>query len=197
MKTISILFACLSSCISVLKAADEIDLKPCPAIGWHFKIEPYLNVAGSLQKEGKEKAIQRLRSWADSRQHEDQVIILCRMLFEPKDQQEFRRPRIGGPSFFGGTGFNDWPLEPIAVHEGVPILITHGYRLAGEPESSQDYLRYCIDHCSWRPVPYTARTSEELKKIVAQWLSKQKWPRPLDAKELGFFTSQAEADPGK
>ena len=194
MKTIAILLACLSSYIPVLKAADEIDLKPCPAIGWHFKIAPYLDVAGSLQKEGKKKAVKHLRSWADSGQHEDQVIILCRMLFEPKKQQEFRRPLIGDPSFFGG---NHWPLEPIAVYEGIPILVTHGYVLDEAAESSRDYLQYCVDRCSWRQAPYSARAPEELKKIVDQWLSKQKWPQSLDAEEQRFFTSQAEAAPAK
>jgi hypothetical protein len=194
MKAITTLLACLGSCISVLKAADEIDLKSCPEIGWHFKIAPYLDVAGSLQKDGKEKAVKHLRSWADSGQHEDQVIILCRMLFEPRKHQEFRRPLIGDPSFIGGS---HWPLEPIAVHEGIPILVTYGYVLDEAAEPSRQYLQYCIDHCRWRAVPYTSHTPDELKKIIAQWLSEQKWPRPLDAREQDFFAGQAEAAPGE
>ena len=197
MKTLSILIACLSISISVLKGAEEIDVKSCPPIGWQFKISPYLNVASALQAEGKDSAIRRLRSWADTRAYEDQMVVLCRMLFEPKGQGEFRRPRIGAPSFFGGTSTADWPLEPIALHDGVPILVTETYRLAGEPEASRDYLQYCIEKCEWRAVPYRPRTPEELKKAVAGWLSQQRWQRPLDSRGQAFFAGQAEPDAGK
>ena len=175
-----------------LSAGEEIPIESCPAIGWHFKIAPYLSVAKSLQDQGRERAIQRLQSWADTRKHENQVVILCRMLFEAKTGQEFRRPRIGGAAFLGGSGYPDWPLEPIAIYEHVPILITYGYSLGGVPEFSGNYLRFCVDNCNWRQACYSVRSAEELKKIVAKWLTERKWPTPISAQDRAFFTDQVE-----
>lgn len=140
MKTIPFLCACLVMSMPTLPAADEVLIESCPPIGRDFKIAPYLSVAKSLQEEGSDKAILRLGSWADTGKHEDQVVILCRMLFEAKKGTDFRRPRIGGAAFLGGTDYPDWPLEPIDIYESVPILITSGYMLGGFPEASSRYL---------------------------------------------------------
>jgi len=194
MKTIQFLFACLAMSLPTLRAADEVSIESCPLIGWDFKIVPYLSVAKSLQEEGRDKAILRLRSWADTRKHEDQVVILCRMLFEAKKGTEFRRPGIGGAAFLGGTDYPDWPLEPINIYEGVPILITHGYALAGTPESSRRYLDFCIENCDWRQARYSVQSHDELKELITKWLTSRKWPTPLSARDRAFFTDQAEQD---
>ena len=192
MKTIQFLFACLVMCLPTLRAADEVTIETCPPIGWDFKIVPYLSVAKSLQEEGRDKAILRLRSWADTEKHEDQVVILCRMLFEVKKGTEFRRPRIGGAAFLGRTDYPDWPLEPIDIYENVPILVTHGYRLGGVPEASARYLDFCVENCNWRQARYSVLSHEELKGIVAKWLTTRKWPVPLQPRDQAFFTDQAE-----
>ena len=194
MKTIQFLFACLAMSMLTLRAADEVSIETCPPIGWKFKIAPYLSVAKYLQEEGRDKAILRLRSWADTGKHEDQVVILCRMLFEAKKGTEFRRPRIGGAAFLGGTDYPDWPLEPIDIYESVPILITYGYMLGGVPEASVRYLDFCVESCDWRQARYSVRSHEELKEIVAKWLISRKWPVPLPARDQAFFTDQAEQD---
>jgi hypothetical protein len=194
MKTIQFLFVCLAMSMLTLRAADEASIETCPPIGWNFRIVPYLSVAKSLQEEGSEKAILRLRSWANTGKHEDQVVILCRMLFEAKKGQEFRRPRIGGAAFFGGTDYPDWPLEPIDIYESIPILITNGYILGGVPEPSGRYLDFCVNNCEWRQARYSVRSHDELKAIVAKWLTSRKWTVALSARDLAFFTNQAEQD---
>jgi len=194
MKTIQFLFACLAMFLSTLRAADEVTIETCTPIGWNFKIVPYLSVAKSLQEEGRDKAILRLRTWADTGKHEDQVMILCRMLFEAKKGADFRRPRIGGASFLGGTDYPDWSLEPIDIYENVPILITYGYMLGGVPESSVRYLDFCIKNCDWRQSRYSVLSHEKLKGIVAKWLTARKWTVPLLPRDQAFFTDQAEQD---
>jgi len=195
MKTILFLFA-LAMSMPALRAADEISVETCPSIGWDFKIVPYLSVAKSLQEEGRDKAILRLRSWADSRKQEDQVVILCRMLFETKKGREFRRPRIGEAAFLGGTDYPDWPLEPIDIYERVPILITHGYRVGGFTEPSGRYLDFCVESCNWRQDRFTVRSTDELRKIFAKWLTQRKWTAPLSARDRAFFIEQAEPNGG-
>lgn len=113
------------------------------------------------------------------------------MLFEAKNEVEFRRPLIGGAAFFGKTDYPHWPLEPIDIYEGVPILVTYGYMLGGEPESSRAYVDFCVKNCKWRQDLYAVRTSDELKKIVAKWLTQRKWPAPLSDRDRAFFIDQA------
>ncbi len=132
--------------LTVLGAAhaEELSLKTCQPIGKGYRIGPYLAVAKGLQQFGQDKAVLKLRDWAKGCQAEDQVIILTRMLFEKKGGGEIRPPMIGGPELLGDTNYADWPAEPIALYEGIPILVTRGYILAGVPERSEDYLNECI-----------------------------------------------------
>ncbi len=191
MKAIMFLATCLAIAMSAPGAADEISPATCPPIGRDFRIAPYLELAAALQKEGRDKAVRRLRSWADSGKYEDQVVILCRMLFEAKQGKEFRRPLIGRAAFFGGTGSADWPLEPIDLHEGVPILITRGYALGGFPEPSARYLELCTGNCKWREAPYSVRPAGELKEIIAAWMARRNWPQALSEHDRAFFIGQA------
>jgi hypothetical protein len=113
--------------------AEELSLRRCQPIGKDFRIEPYLYVAKALQQFGQDKALTKLRQWAKC--HQDQVIILTRMLLEKKGGGEIRPPMIGAPNFLGGTTYKEWPLAPIALYQGIPILITRDYALETHPES--------------------------------------------------------------
>jgi hypothetical protein len=157
-----------------------------------FKIAPYLQVAAELQGMGREAACQRLLEVARTHQEENQVIVLCRMLFQKRDPSEFRRPWIGAPSFFGGTDIKDWPLEPIEVIDGIPFLITRGYRLAGSPEPAESYLRMCMTECDWNPLPFTEPTPKRLKDALEKLTSSARWKRPLDGNEKEFLSAQIQ-----
>src|SRR5262245_10457955 len=92
-----------------------------------FKVDPYTRTAASLQAMSKDKANAVLLQLAKNRDQDNQVIVLCRMLYTPKANGAFRRPLIGAAHFLGGTDYKDWPLEPIELVDGVPFLITRGY----------------------------------------------------------------------
>ncbi len=68
-----------------------------------YRVYPYIRAAQYLQEEGKGKAVALLSQYAATHKYEHQLIVLCRMLFEAKADAEFRRPMLGGASFFGGT----------------------------------------------------------------------------------------------
>ena len=157
-----------------------------------FKIAPYLHVAAELQAKGREAACQRLLEVAKTHQEENQVIVLCRMLFQKRGPADFRRPWIGAPSFFGGTDIKDWPLEPIEVIDGVPFLITRGYMLAGVPEPAESYLRMCMTECDWNLVPFAEPTPKRLKDALEKLTSSPKWKRPLDGNEKEFLSAQIQ-----
>src|SRR5882724_8067295 len=98
--------------VTSVQAAAPLSLDKCGDLR-SYRVAPYLEVACALQALPKDGAIAQLQKWADTRNYDQQVIILCRMLFEAKDGSKFRRPMLGGPAFYGDTGMEDWPQEPI------------------------------------------------------------------------------------
>ena len=111
-----------------------------------------------------------LREMACDRIRASEVYPLCRMLFEAKEKQDFRRPKLGYPRCVGSVIYSEWPLEPIVIYRGVPILITKGYTLGGVWESPEYYVMYCLYNCRWREEKYTLLGREKLQEIVSQFI---------------------------
>jgi hypothetical protein len=174
-----------------LARAGEPSLHDCQPIGRDFRIGPYLTVAKELQQLGQERAVAKLREWARSRKSEDQVIILARMLFAKRAGGELRRPMIGEAMFLGGTGDSAWPLEPIALHRNVPILVTTGYALAGKAEPSVGYLEECVKNGGWRAVKYSEVDRSGLEEILADFIETTWWRKALTVDEEAFLRKQA------
>src|SRR5262249_43504925 len=111
-----------------------VDLLALPTT--QYRITPYLASAQALQRMGKEKARALLTALAakDEAFPHMRTIVLCKMLFKPMREAKFRSAGIGEPFFVGKTQVADWPLEPLAVVDGVPFYIVRSYALAGEAE---------------------------------------------------------------
>lgn len=150
-----------------------------------FRASYYLERAVALQALVPEERAARLRTLASDPLRSYEVFPLCRMLFEPRDGGTFRRPSIGGARFLAGT-YQDWPLEPITLSDGVPFLIVSGYLVGGKPESAARYVAYCLANCRWSQRKYTAgsatRVGEALERLLsskpslrahADWLRQQ------------------------
>ena len=139
-----------------------------------FRVDQYIEVAIVLQKEGKDKAIKMLEEGKMNGQElgEDGLFVLCRMLFVAKKGAEFRRPAIGAPlSFKIEGGMQDWPLEPIALVDGVPFCVVMGYSLGGKAERASYYFKYCcLESCDWSGYQFKTKTLVEkqaaLKKVL-------------------------------
>jgi hypothetical protein len=160
-----------------------------------YKVKPYLREARRLQAMGKEAACQELGKAASRKptcEEDEQIIILCRMLFAKRIASEFRGPMIGAPACLGGTDYSDWPLEPIEIMDGVPFLVVRGYMLGGDPEPASLYLRYCMTACDWNGMSYQERTPEELEGALTKILASPRWKRALDGSERAFLTEQIE-----
>ena len=158
----------------------------------HYKVDPYIQAAIELQSFGRTNALARLHSMAQDSKLETRVIILCRMLFTQRPGSDFRRPMIGGASFFGGTDYADWPFEPIGLVDGVPFLITRGYILGGFPEPDEWYLRYCETNCDWSGFRYAIKSESQKRDALSKLLALPKWKTPLDRYERQFFTEQIQ-----
>lgn len=157
-----------------------------------FKPGPYLAVAASLQADGKDKAIQTLAKWARDEKYGYKVFVLCRMLFTAKPKGEFRRAAVGVHFFFGGTGDDDWPLEPIELVEGIPFYLVVGGALGGKAEHPLMYLSYCTKNCDWSTEKYGPKTPEQIRKALDKLLVSPRWKEPLSKEDKEILSAQAK-----
>jgi hypothetical protein len=189
---IVVLILIFAGCVSLSQKSNSSfahlpDLNP-----GHYKVTPYMKAAIELQSLDHETALRRLHAMAKNSDSDDQVIVLCRMLFTKRRGSDFRRPGIGGAFFLGGTDYSDWPLEPIELVDGIPFLITRGYMLAGFPEPGEMYLGYCETNCDWTPHHYTMKTERQKEEALSKLIVSPKWKRPLDNEEQKFLSKQIE-----
>jgi hypothetical protein len=147
-----------------------------------------IGAAAELQALGKDKACARLRELARHKDEDERerVFVLCRMLFVAKPGLEFRRPLIGFPHFIGGG--EDWPLEPIALVDGVPFYLVYGYSLAGYPEPAPQYVEYCIAECDWSPTRFVAKTAAEKRAALIKLFSQNSFSQD----EKRFLAAQIQ-----
>jgi hypothetical protein len=169
------------------------DLLPQPDFySGSFQSETYIRLAAELQRLGRKAAELRLHEMARDEHSPGRAIILCRMLFKMRSGEQFRRPFVGAGLFLGGTGYSDWPLEPIELVDGVPFLITRGYLLAGKPESDDEYLSYCETHTDWTDLQYVVPTKQHEQAALAKLVRSPKWKTPLSEEERQFLARQIE-----
>jgi hypothetical protein len=159
-----------------------------------FKADPYLAAAAKLQQDGMDKAAVILADLAGVNETDEQVILLCRLLFKAKSNGEFRSPALGIPVFISpSTDRHDWPLEPIELVDGVPFLVVKGYNLeGGKGESGSMYLYYCQHNCDWKTETFRPKTLAEKQKAFAKLVDSPRWKKPLTEKEKKVLSAQIE-----
>jgi hypothetical protein len=121
-----------------------------------YKISHYLDAAVELQKLEPAARAARLRELAHDPNRASEVYPLCRMIFQEKVRNGFHRPPLGLAGCVGRTEYRLWPLEPITIYQGVPILIVTGYSSLGSPELPEIYVDYCLSYCAWRDRKYAS-----------------------------------------
>ena len=149
-----------------------------------YRVDPYIRVAVKLQAMGKKEGSALLLRMAhfgreEPRQRREATLVLARMLFVPKQGIEFRRLLLGAPGFIALSPaqrewpaiIKNWPLEPIALVDGIPFLIVTGYNLSGEPEDPESYVRYCMENCDWNDYRFKTKSKEEKQKAVEKLLA--------------------------
>ena len=186
------LFLCIASLFGQHGARFQHLLEQCGGSqDGTYRVLPQLYAASFLQKLGEEKGGELLLEYAGTQKYDQEIIILCRMLYVPESGEEFRRPMIGAAHFLAGTDYVDWPLEPIEIVDGVPFLVVQGYSLGGQPELAEMYLEYCFDNCKWNPINYSIPGKQELQDafevLTSVFLKKGK---SLNKYERAFLENQ-------
>ena len=182
-----------------LGASESVNIDKCGGFS-SFKSSEYIDIAVFLQSMSKEKSIETLKSWADSGHYEMEVIILCRMLFEAKDDKPFRRPNLGAPVFCGShevessassQAFARFSLEPICIADGVPFLVVKTYIIGGAPqEKASNYLSYCIANTNWSTFKFKKKDAESLKKALENLIQTRFKDHELDKADYFFLHRQ-------
>lgn len=193
LQLITIAALLLTGCTPRYSGSEEAEVPPDFEWG-RYKVDTYIEEAVSLQSLDHRTASERLLALASDNKSGYRVIILCRMLFTKRHGSDFRRPRIGGAVFLGGTDYSDWPLEPIELVDGVPFLITQGYTLYGLPESRKSYLQYCLKNCDWSTFHFAPKTNKEKSDALNKLIASRKWRTPLDSGEREFLSAQIISD---
>lgn len=156
-----------------------------------FSSVRYMEVASILMSFKPEDRIDLMKELCKS--HNDEMIVLCRMLFTAPEGQAIRRPRIGMPEFWAGA-MEDWPQEPICIVDRVPILVTRGYGGTGVPESALVYLSFCLSKkYDWTTESYYFDGPWQLSHALNQFLELRAW----SDKAKNFFQSQIELPDAK
>jgi len=155
----------------------------------NFSSPKYIEAAIELQSMGEKDAKDKLRSYADSQKYDFAAIVLCRMLFEPKDGGHFRRPKLGRPVFFGvkttDNAFGE--REPICIVDGVPFAIVTGYVRFDGSESAGDYLAYCMENMQWTKFAYKQKSATEMQAALEKLLRTHFHEERLRYEDLLFF----------
>jgi hypothetical protein len=167
-----------------------------------YKVDRYLRAAIELQALGNDLACDVLllftKEYGDSKNLTDgklaiqgrEIVALCRMLFTKRPDSEFRRAMIGGALFLGGTDYDDWPLEPIEIVDGIPFSIVSGYELGGEAEPVNIYLGYCIGNCDWNSLRFETKSGAQKQEALKKFLASPKWKLELTTSDQDFFSAQ-------
>lgn len=190
--------------------AQDIVFTNLPSVqGLDYKVDPYIEVAGQLQKMGKKAATLQLLRLAraatnnepSSFDNEQRTAILCRMLFIPRHGRIFNRPSyLGGAGFVGEQfvieprGYTNWLNEPIEIVDGIPFAIVYGYSYEGiwNPHAAESYLGYCLSMCDWSSVHYIQKSKAEKLQALKKLLASPKWRRPLDYDDREYLFDQID-----
>jgi hypothetical protein len=157
-----------------------------------FRIAHYLESAVKLQALEPDKRRAGLKALASDPKRASQVFPLCRMLFEAKPGGAFRGPLIGGFGFLDGGDYADWPLDPITLVDGVPLLIVDegNFTLGGFTETPAEYVDYCLKECKWRDAKYAVVGTAKLKAIVEKFIAAH--PKVVENVRRSELLRQAE-----
>jgi len=127
------------------------------------------------------------RSLADKHAIDEQrIFLVLRLLFVRTDGDPMMlRMGVGAPDLWpAGSERESWPLFPLALVDDIPFYLTHGYMLAGSPQSPMVHVEYCREHCRLRDQPLAPRGCPV--SVVEKLLRSDKWKRLMENREGGL-----------
>ena len=135
-----------------------------------YKIQPFLQVAHSLQKMDEQDRSNQLSESAKLDSLGEPTIILCRLLIENSDGTPLRRPLLGAPASIINESSFEHPDGPISYFENVPFFVVHGYALGGRPEHATSYLDNAVRNGRWRQHKFQTVPEAKLNAIAERFI---------------------------
>ncbi len=143
----------------------------------------------------REQALAQMRARAaESSQHlypGEDIILLCRMLFEAPEGGTFRNPIFSSDAFFFGRDANgasiskqvtDYAPEILTLVNDVPFYFSFptndgmmGMTGGGRRDSGENYLAYCLSQMRWTTRRYHPASPAILQAAVDQLLASGQW----------------------
>ncbi len=187
------------------------DILLCPNSRQSFKIVPYINLAAKLQSVPHDAALGYLTKWSRDAgtfaEKEDQVSILCLMLF---DSDSNAIPTGANPIFpnadsghlpriarFSGTSLGriaaeELPDYPFFISDGVPFMAVypHRYPNGRGPTPAAKYIEYCLKYGKWSNRNYTKYDSKYINAALEEMLKTSLFNNRLNSHELKFLRDQ-------
>ena len=127
-----------------------------------------------------------LMDYALAPEHAHYVYAMCRMLFESANGVDVRRPMLGQPVF---VDQGEWPLDPIAMEDGVPFVVVTGWNLAGAAEMPHQYALHCLLNHEWTEAEIPEKTDDEIRAAAESLIRR----RRLTGEAAEFIRRQVPA----
>lgn len=133
------------------------------ARGWPFQNPDgvaLIRAVNALQRLGKDKALKVMEQYlASLSEHSDWtdgdiVFWIIRLLFEPVEL-DGRIPYPAIAVYLDEDPAGNWPLNPIAVVDGIPFMVGHQIGMGGLPEQPQSHIEWARRHGVIRDEPLT------------------------------------------
>jgi hypothetical protein len=176
-----------------------------------FRSKPYIELAAMLQSMPRSEAENLLIERAASGKCDEQVVILCSMLFVDKNGSPF--PGKSGMGLFskytspkninnqyglGATRSGDWANWPIQIIDGVPFLVAAEHNasfadmwLASAPSPlAPVYLQYCLSQGTWTSEHFTVADLTTRQRALNALVKSPIWKRALNDDEIKYLTYQ-------
>ena len=172
-----------------------------------YRIQSFVKMAAALQALPEKERIAQLRVWAAYRTRStriwpgntlhEQVIYLCRLLFERRGGGSLPWPDLGYPRFVGSDsatmtdrgGRAVYPDEPFLFVGDVPFLVGRDYIFTDE--SVNRYLEMCLKDGQWTHRRYDQVTPDVVANALHALLEKYAWRRALGPWEREVLMEQA------
>ena len=110
---------------------------------------------------------------------------VCRVLFQPKENEPLRPPLFGGLNLPDQTmPLKSWPLYPVAFSGGTYFVLSQGYMLFGVAEDPKDYIDYCRKTGYFRKTPISVPTRAKALRDAIALKQSEPW-RAIKWKDRG------------
>jgi hypothetical protein len=151
MKNFAFLFSLITlvlilAFVSFGQQPDNNLIKQAPGIDSDYHCVNMVRAVNYLRGLGKAKALDALHNYFKENvgrgDEQEKIILICRLLFV--NPNGWQIPMLGTPDPPVTTnGMAHFPIFPLALSDGVPFLLVHGYSGDGMFDNPLDELRLC------------------------------------------------------